>query len=136
MGKKYTNCRVNLDGLGEESKWYTLTTITNYEAKIEKDIKNIIERNNTNGLIEDVFAPLFIDKVITVTKTGKNKVTNKTIKVIPNYIFVKAKMTIEVWQILNNISGVQMVLCSTGIPVPTNENEINRIKSSCNLQTA
>lgn len=131
MGKKYVSFDINLEGSGVEPKWYTLVTMSNYEAKVEKNIKMIIDNGISNGQIVDVFAPIKQIKTVKEYKNGKKKIITKNEKILPNYVFVKAQMNIDMWKMINNITGVKVILTSSGTPIPVDEKEIESIKLNC-----
>lgn len=128
MGKKYTTFKVNLEGLESISAWYTIVTQYNYEQKVTNDINKIIKDNTYNGLICDVFSGIKEIKEETVNAKGEKKIKIKNEKILSNYVFVKTKMSVEIWAMLTNITGVSAILCTSGRPISTSENKINNMK--------
>lgn len=129
MGKKYTNFRVNLDGLDSEPSWYTVITQYNYENYVVNSINKIISEGTSNNLLLEAFSGVVELKNETVNKKGEVKVKIKNEKIFPNYVFVKALMTIETWTMLTNLTGVSAILCTSGMPVPTTDKKIDEIKN-------
>ena len=122
MGKKYTNFAINLDGLDQEENWYALITNYNYEQFVIDRINSMKE--NISDVVSEVFTPIE-ESVVEVR--GKQKV--KQTKVMPNYVFVKARLTTETWKLLMNVTGVTSIMCVAGMPSVISEKEIGRMKS-------
>lgn len=105
----------------EESKWYIVQVVSNYEQKVKESLENRIFEDATSE-IKEVFLPM--EK--TQTKTGKIKY-----KIIfPGYIFVKVVMTDESWYIIRNTQYVTGIVGSSGQrtkPTPIPETQINKI---------
>lgn len=131
MGKKYTNFRVNLEGLDTQPLWYTIITQYNYENYVVNSINKIINENS-NGLLIETFSGVVEHKEETVNKKGEIKTKIKNEKIFPNYVFVKAIMNIETWTMLTNLTGVSAILCTSGVPVPTTDKKILEIKNYLN----
>lgn len=125
MGKKYANFRVNLDDIPEDPRWYTIVTQYNYEQYVVNSIKKIID----NKTIFESFSG--IREIVTekVNRKGECKKVIKNEKIMPNYVFVKAVMTIDTWNILTNLTGVSAVLCTSGVPVYTDQRKIDEMKT-------
>lgn len=129
MGKKYTNFKVNLDGLDSKPQWYTVVTQYNYEQYVVNSINKVIEENKSNQFIFEAFSGIVVTEQEVVNKKGVTKIKVKNEKVIPNYVFVKAIMNVNTWNILTNLTGVSAVLCTSGVPVATTDTKIAEIKN-------
>lgn len=128
MGKKYTNFKVNLDGLDKEPLWYTIVTQYNYENYVVNSINKIITEGTGNNLLLEAFSGVVELETKTYNKKGEEKIKIKNEKILPNYVFVKALMTIETWNMLTNLTGVSAILCTSGVPVSTTDEKIKETK--------
>lgn len=126
INKKSPLFKVNLDGLDNKPRWYIIVTNYNYEQKVAKDINKIA---GTNKSVLEAFSG--IKEIVTYRINKKNekikKIKNE--KIFPNYVFAKMVMNITTWNMITNITGVSAILCSSGYPVPVQENKIVSIKS-------
>ena len=68
MGKKYNMFKVNLEGLDDKARWYTIVTQYNYEQKVANNIKTMIKDKSLNSNIEDVFCCITEEKVPKIKK--------------------------------------------------------------------
>lgn len=122
MGKKHTQFRVNVEGLGDTERWYALTTSWNYESFV---IERIIDMNKNLGMIIlDTFTPT----VERLEQRGKKTKLVKE-KLMPNYVFIKTKLTVDVYKLIMNISGVVGFMCMGGVPAIITEKDIDNIKN-------
>lgn len=133
MGKKFISISVNLNGLQDKHRWYTVTTLYNYEEAFAKDLIESINATDVvlRNKIEDVYVP--IKETVTQVTDKKGKVNSKVKKekLYPNYVFVKVIMDEEVWFHLNHTKGCSTVLAHAGSPIPISEQEIDKIKFNC-----
>lgn len=129
MIKKTPLFKVNLDGLDDKPRWYTIVTNYNYEQKVSRDINKLSE---SNDMVYESFSGVTEVKEEKKNKKGEIKIKTKNIKLFPNYVFCKAIMNATTWSILTNITGVSAILCLGGTPVSTEEKKINHIKSTLN----
>lgn len=128
MGKKYNMFKVNLEGLDDKARWYTIVTQYNYEQKVANNIKTMIKDKSLNSNIEDVFCCITEEKVSTKNKKGETVLKTKNEKLMSNYVFVKTKMDVHIWSLLTGITGVSAILCVAGIPVSTSDKKIQEIR--------
>lgn len=128
MGKKFVTFKVNLDGLDDVPRWYTIVTNYNYEQKVANDITKMIDDRVLDGTIIDVFSGVKEVKEETRNKKDEIKIKIKNEKVMANYVFVKTKMNATIWSILTNITGVSAILCTSGTPISTSDSKIKEIK--------
>ena len=129
MGKKYTTFKVNLEGLNDKARWYTIVTQYNYEQKVANDISKMIKDGSLNSSIEDVFCGIKEEQVATTNRKGEVVIKTKNEKIMANYVFVKTKMDAHIWSVLTNITGVSAILCTAGIPVFTSEKKMEEIRN-------
>lgn len=87
--------------------WYTLQTYTGYEAKIERTIKNLVEKQElSSDIVLDTCVPT--EEVVTTTKDGKQKTRRE--KFLPGYLLVELDLPETNWKdtctIIRSIQGV------------------------------
>ncbi len=128
MGKKYTTFKVNLEGLNDKARWYTIVTQYNYEQKVASDISVMIKDHSLSDYIEDVFCGIREEEEVVENSKGELKVKMKNVKVMANYVFVKTKMDAKIWSVLTNITGVSAILCTAGMPVSTSDKKMLETK--------
>ncbi len=128
MFKKYILFNVNLEGLNDIPRWYTLTTGYNYEQKVAKDLIKKSKMPEYNGKIIDAFSGVKEIQSFTTLKSGEIKIKSKFNKVLTNYAFVKAVMTPEIWNDIMGMTGVSGVVCVSGRPVETSEDKIKQTR--------
>lgn len=129
MGKKFTTFKVNLEGLETIARWYTIVTIYNYEQKVTNDINKMICEDALSGIAEESFCGIKEIKEEVTNKKGEKRIKIRNEKVMANYVFIKTKMDARVWSMLTNITGVSAILCTAGIPIPTSDSKIEKIKT-------
>ncbi|SEN74516.1 transcription termination/antitermination protein NusG [Peptostreptococcus russellii] len=105
----------------ERSKrWYVVHTYSGHENKVKTTIENSVKNRNMEDIIEKVVVPT--EDVVTTTKTGKEKITQR--KIFPSYVIVKMEMTDESWYIVRNTKGVTGFVGPGSKPVPLTEDEV------------
>ena len=102
--------------------WYIVQTFSGFEQKVASTIKDMIEKQELSGKIDDVLVPMH---EITEVKRGKR--VQKKKKYFPSYILVKMEMTKELYHMIKNIQKVTGFLGTTGNPAPVSEKEIDKI---------
>lgn len=130
MGK-ITKPIIDLEGQPTEPSWYPIVTKYNCEQSYLKQVLEGLKGKGLEEKIVDTFAPIREYTVITTTKTGKEKERLKKEKILPNYAFVKAVMSEEVWDYLRTRNGASTVLVTGGIPCCISEEEIEKMKKLC-----
>ena len=130
MGQKMPPVQIEMNDLAGSPRWYTIVTKHNYEQKFATDLeKGIKNKNITN--IKDIFVPFFEEKVDKILKDGKVKTSIKIHKIYPNYVFVKAIMTEDIWTFIRKTSGCSTILATGPTPCTMTESEIKKIKLAC-----
>ena len=130
MGK-ITKPVINLDCLPQEPVLYTITTQYNCE---ESYIRHMVEGwkgNMLDEVIVDWFAPVKTTTKTTITKTGKESVRVVKEKIYPNYAFVKAIMSEQVWDYLRTRNGVSTILAPGGTPPFMYDEEVEKMREQC-----
>ena len=128
MGKKFTQFRVNVTGLEDKHRWYIIVTQYNYEQYVTNSLLRIIEEGGLNGAVAEAFSGIKETEETYINSKGVSKIKIKNEKVFSNYVFVKTKLTPEIWNELMNLTGVASMLCVSGTPVSSTEQEITRAK--------
>lgn len=87
--------------------WYILQTYTGYEAKIERTIKNLVEKQDLDSnIVLDTCVPT--EEVTEVKKDGKQKVRKE--KFLPGYLLLEMDLPEIGWKdpctIIRSIIGV------------------------------
>lgn len=104
------------------SKWYIVQVISNYEQKVKDFLENrIYEKDEPE--IDEIYIPLKAIK----TKTGKIKKR----PMFPSYIYIKLDMTDKMWFVIRNTEYVTGIIGSSGQrtkPTPITEEEVLKIK--------
>jgi transcriptional antiterminator NusG len=132
MGKKYVSFNINLDGLVEEERWYTLFTGWNCEMDVIDRINKINITTKSGIKISEAFTPLQ-EVIVQKKKNGLMVDTIKYEKVMPNYVFIKTKLDSDMYQLIMNISGVSAIMCTSGIPSSIQEKDIEKMKGIKNI---
>jgi transcription termination/antitermination protein NusG len=104
------------------SKWYIVNTLSGYEHKVAKLIRDYAEKKGIQNRFEEIIVPI---EAITEIKKGK-KVTSEK-KIFPGYIFIKMLLDDATWNMVKNIPSVGGFLGGSGKPVPIPEKEVNRV---------
>ncbi len=102
------------------TRWYVVHTYSGHENKVKTTIENSVKNRNMENIIEKVVVPT--EDVVTTTKTGKEKLTQR--KIFPSYVIVKMEMTDESWYIVRNTKGVTGFVGPGSKPVPLTEDEV------------
>lgn len=87
--------------INDNVKWYILHVYSGYEAKVRDSIYRMIESNNLENFIFEVFVPVEED---IVERNGKRKIVER--KKFPGYVFIKMIYTDHLWYMVKNTSGV------------------------------
>ncbi len=115
-------------------QWYGVRTFPGYEQKVKSGIEKLIEKNDLQEQVTDIFIPTY-KKYTFVRKDIKLKEE----LVFPGYVFVKMNLTNEN---MYSVRGVQYIVGYAGTnelkkkPDPITDEEINKmIKTSEKLLT-
>ncbi|KAL0263959.1 UNVERIFIED_CONTAM: hypothetical protein PYX00_011199 [Menopon gallinae] len=110
--------------------WYILQTASQYEKKVEQEIRNKIEDGYFSGFVTDVLVP--VEKAEEI-KQGKKRIVER--KVWPGYVMVEMDLPESAWREvlteLRKISGVSSVVGYDANrrerPLPMSQEEVRRI---------
>lgn len=131
MGQKMPAFQINMNDLSKQPRWYIIVTKTNYEYKFERDLKERTIGMNCQEYIHEIFVPICETLSEKTLKSGKTKYTIKQDKIYPAYVFVKAVMNEEIWNLIRKTPGCATILATGETLVTMNDFEINEIKSIC-----
>ena len=108
--------------MSETAKWYVIHTYSGYENKVAKNIETVVENQNLQELIQEVFLPT--ETVIEVKDDKKREVERK---IFPSYVIVKMILTDDSWYVIRNIRGVTGFVGPGSKPVPLTEKEVAKL---------
>lgn len=133
LGKKTLFTNIDLSGLPDDFAWYSIVTLFNMEEAYLKNVMQIIRNNDLEDNIAEYYFPVSFTKKIDrkMMKDGMIKETPRIRKskgAYSNYIFVKCKMNITLWNILRTTTGVSVIPTYGGYPIPISDDEVRKIK--------
>ena len=130
MGK-ITKPVIDLEGLPEVPAWYLVATKYNYQEEYAKNLAMGLEAKNMTNKIVEWFVPIKYEQVEVTNKKGVTTLKEKKVKVLENYVYVKAVMDEFVWDYLRTTVGAATVIAPDGRPAITLEEDVNRMKALC-----
>lgn len=104
------------------SRWYIVNTLSGYEHKVSKLIRDYAQKKGIPERFEEIIVPV---EAVSEIKKGK-KVTGEK-KIFPGYIFVKMQLDDATWNMVKNIPSVGGFLGGSGKPVAIPEREVMRV---------
>lgn len=130
MGK-ITKPIIDLEGLPEVPAWYLVATKFNHEEKYAENLALGLEAKNLTEKIVEWFVPIKVEEIETTNKKGETVIKSKKVKILDNYVYVKAVMDESVWDYLRTTAGASTVLAPGGIPSVTPDADVERMKALC-----
>ena len=117
----------NLDNVGDDYEWYTIVTTFNMEEQYVRNVKEAVMGNELENLIAEYYVPI---KYVFVKpkKEGNKPKIRKEKSPYSNYVFVRCKMTDDLWALLRTTTGAAVILTSGGTPIINSNDDINHIK--------
>lgn len=103
-------------------RWYIVQTLSGYEQRVEKTIREMIRKNKAEGLVEDVIVPT--EKVVEMVK-GQKKTTTR--KFYPGYVLVKLHLNDRSWHLIQSIPKVTGFIGDREKPIPLKESEAQNL---------
>lgn len=104
------------------SRWYIIHAYSNFENKVAAAIREQVELEGLQALVDDVVVPK--EEIIEVRK-GKKVTREKNF--FPGYVLIKMHLTDDTYHLVNSHSKVTGFLGPQGKPSPISEAEANRI---------
>lgn len=121
--------------MAEEAKWYVIHTYSGYEAMVKDSLEKLIENNNLQEKILDVYIPM--SETLEEKANGKKKIVQR--KDFPCYVFLKMVYSNELWYLITNTRGVTGFVGPQGRPLPLTDEEVarNRLpgQAGCNVKS-
>lgn len=130
MGK-ITKPVIDLTGLPKEPAWYLVRTLHNNEEEYARNLKRGLEAKKLTDKIVEIFVPIKVTHKEVEDKKGKKTTKEIKIKILENYVYVKAIMDEPVWDYLRTTTGAATVIAPGGHPGVTEEVDIIRMKELC-----
>lgn len=130
MGK-ITKPVIDLEGLPDVPVWYLVATKYNNEEEYARNLEMGLEAKNMSNKIVEWFVPIKYEKIEVTNKKGVTTIKDKKIKILENYVYVKAVMDEFVWDYLRTTVGAATVIAPDGRPAITLEEDIDRMKALC-----
>lgn len=103
-------------------KWYVVQVYSNYEDKVQQNLRENIERAG----LQDQFGEIMVPREEVVELKGGQKVTSQR-KFFPGYILVEMEMNDETWHVVKDTRQVSGFLGSSGKPRPMPKAEVERL---------
>lgn len=132
MGQKMMKIPIDFSLCPDYSCYYTIVTMFNYEQKFIRDVRTSLENSGTEELIEDIYIPMTSYDEKYITSKGEEKIKHIDNKLMPLYVFVKCKMTSELYSFLRNTTGCAAIMSVGNTLSIMNDSEIDKIKEKCN----
>jgi transcription antitermination factor NusG len=123
---------VNLDYVGDNFEWYAIVTMFNYEEFYVDNLIQGINGTSLESLVDEFFVPItktLVNSYQVYTQGQKPKIT-KSKDAYSFYVFIRCKLTEELWCFLRETTGVAVIPTVGGIPRAVSEEEI--YKTKCN----
>jgi len=105
-----------------DAKWYIVHTYSNFEKKVEQEIKRQAKIQELEEYVADVIVPT--EEVVEVRRGQKH---NSERKFLPGYVLLHAKLTDEVYHLVKNVAKVTGFLGQGNKPMPLRQAEVDRI---------
>lgn len=107
----------------EELKWYIVYTNSNSEFKVERQLREFIEKENMFDLFGNIIIPT--EDVIEL-KNGKEQRSQR--KLYPGYVLIQMAMKKEAWHLVKSVTGVISFVGGTkSRPKPISDTEAEKI---------
>ncbi len=105
-----------------ESKWYILNVMAGQENKVAADIKSMMLRGPAAKYISEVLVP-----TKSVIKIKKGQKVQEAQKLFPGYVFIKANLDGEAYNIINSIPKIMGFLGGKNNPQPVADEKMQEI---------
>ncbi|WP_025270593.1 transcription termination/antitermination protein NusG [Hippea sp. KM1] len=104
-------------------KWYAIHTQVGYEDKVRVMLQNKLKEEGLESEVEEIFVPF--EEVIEIKKNNKKEKVKKCL--YPSYVFVKARMSDKLYNLVKRMSFVSGFVGYKNEPLPMDESEIREI---------
>jgi len=106
-----------------EFKWYAVHTQVGYEEKVKSMLKSNIDNAGLKDDVEEIFVPF--EEVIEIKKNNKKETVRKCL--YPSYVFIKARMSDKLYNLVKRMSFVSGFVGYKNQPVPLDDREVDDI---------
>jgi len=103
-------------------QWYAVQVYSNFEDKVEKMLRENIERAG----LQDQFGEIMVPREEVVELKDGQKVTSQR-KFFPGYVLVQMEMNDEAWHVVKDTRQVSGFLGSGGKPRPMPQREVDAL---------
>ncbi len=107
-----------------DMKWYAIHTQVGYEEKVKSMLENELKEIGLLDDVEEIFVPF--EELIVIKKNNKKEKVKKCL--YPSYVFIKAKMSDKLYNIVRKMSFASGFVGYKNEPAPVDESEIKQIK--------
>ncbi len=104
-------------------KWYAIHTQVGYEEKVKSMLKNKIESEGLQDDVEEIFVPF--EEVIEIKKNNRKETVRRCL--YPSYVFIKARMSDKLYNIVKRMSFTSGFVGYKNQPVPLEDKEVEEI---------
>ena len=120
----------NTENTENNYKWYILNVMAGQENKIANSIKLMLTSGALENYVDEVLVP---SKQIIKIKKGQK--VQEAQKLFPGYVFIKAVLAGDVYNLINTIPKVMGFLGGKNNPQPVAENKMADILKSISEET-
>lgn len=103
-------------------KWYVITTLSNYEKRVEEAILVRAQREGLEDRITRVLIP--VEKEVKMIGHQKKESSKK---VFPGYVLVEMDLDDATWNLVRTTPGVTGFISSKKKPLPLSPDEVEKI---------
>jgi transcriptional antiterminator NusG len=104
-------------------RWYVLHARSGYEAKVERTIREELERAGISDMVGEILIPT--EQVVEL-KDGKKKTAER--KFFPGYMLINMEISEKSWLLVNNTDNVIGFIGGvSGKPSPIRQVEVDRV---------
>ena len=103
-------------------RWYTVSVLSNFEKKVAESIRESVEQQGLEDVIEEVMVP-----TEEVTEVRRGKKMNVERRLMPGYVLVRMEMRDDAYHLINDTQRVTGFLGPQGKPVPMRDAEAQAI---------
>lgn len=102
--------------------WYIVNTLSGYESKVAKTIRDEAIKRGVSDAFEDIVIP-----TENVSEFKKGKKVDSVKKIFPGYILVKMDLNDTTWSLVKQVPNVAKFLGVGNRPARIAENEVKRV---------
>ena len=99
-------------------RWYTVSVLSNFEKKVAESIRESVEQQGLEDVIEEVIVP-----TEEVTEVRRGKKMNVEKRLMPGYVLVRMEMRDDAYHLINDTQRVTGFLGPQGKPIHMRDSE-------------